>query len=430
MSILSIISLSFIVIVSLAISLSLEQTQVKPVNKQKFKISPFDLLLEAERNGLRGIYVIHWLLDDEDNWLNDKDENYIPPVEIKLIVPGGSRPRWSPQRNYILYERYGWICVMNRKGKTIQGWMHSYPVYGWGPDENTILIGSYRETSDPRIPKGLGFKTLWKEPWEAWEEKELYEPAIGVPAQYGIAFPHPQLPDELWLGNPTMSPDWTMHAFEAYRPISDCGRNYSKIYIVEWVSPPQSRTKDFSWLPIQRLTHLPDNLLEVNPKFSPYGKWIAFEVIDPKTFTHRVYVATPDGKTIQPIPLPSKIGEVDLSSEYNLTKIYYEHIRYRIIKWIDKEKLLIQSESMVFDESDIRFWLLDLTKNDWNFLFSIQESQKALVVIDKNRKFAVIYNAPTPYYLSASLEIMDLDTKKRHYIKEFPKDMIVYWMDW
>lgn len=427
--------LLFVAIVTLSVIGSLLGQTKKFAHKKQFELDPFDLLLEAEHpNGLRGIYVVHWLKD-----INNKRDNHIT-AEVKLIVPHGSRPRWSPQRNYILYERHGWIYVMDRKGNTVRGWMGGYPIYGWGPDDNAILIGAVRELL------GLGFKTLWKEPWDTWENwKDMFRnPTIGIPGQYGITFSHPKLPDELWLGAPTMSPDWSMHAFEGYRPLSNYGRNYSKIYVVEWIEPPQY-SKDHSWLPVWRLTALPDDLLEVNPKFSPDGKWIAFEVIDPKTSTHRVYLATPDGKVIRPIPLPySGNGKPNPSVPESVQewvrqskRRYYEQMRYKIVKWLSSKKLLIRLEQMTLtgridDNNIIEFWLVNLDKKDDSKLFAVK-TNVGLAVIHRNGEIAVTYNAPTPYHLGASLEVIDLkaeEGQKRYYIKNFPKDMIVYWMDW
>lgn len=316
--------------------------------------------------------------------------------------------------------------------------MGGYPVYGWGPDDNTILIGAVRHPSAdfPGSPAGLGFKTLWKEPWDTWEEwKDMFcNPMIGFSAQYGITFPHPKLPDELWLGTPTMSPDWSMHAFEGYRPISNYGRNYSKIYVVKWIEPPQY-SKDHSWLPIWRLTNLPDDMLEVNPKFSPNGKWVAFEVIDPKASTHWVYLATPDSKVIRPIPLPYPSIPDWLRES---TRQYYEQMRYKIVKWIGNEKLLVRLEPMTFTGriegiNTVEFWLVDLDKGDNSKLFAV-ETNVGLAVIHRNGEVMVTYNAPTPHYQGASLEVIDLKAekgqKRRYYVKGFPEDMIVYWMDW
>lgn len=416
------IPLFAVIVALLMIGLLLGQTKGR--GEQKFKLDPFDLLLEAEQpNGLRGVYVVHWLEDR-----NDRDD-YIP-AKVKLVIPHGSRPRWSPQRNYILYEQHDWIVVMDRRtGKTVKGWMGGLPVYGWGPDDNTILIGAYRTPQTEFALEGLGFKTLWKDPWDTWEEwEDMFQfPTIGIPAQYGITFPHPKLEDDLWLGAPTMSPDWSMHAFEGYRVISNYGRNYSKIYVVKWIKPPL-HSKGHDYLPVWRLTALPPDLLEVNPKFSPDGKWIAFEVIDPKASTHRVYLATPDGRVIRPIPLTFyEKGKLNL---FELRRKY----RYRIVEWLRNGKLLIRLEPMTFtgrvgNDDNIEFLLLDLNEDNNSRLF-IAETNTGLAAIDPNGEFIVTYNAPTPYYLGSSVKITDLKTGKNYYVKGFSKDMIVYWMDW
>jgi len=405
----------------------------KKATRQAFEVAPHELLLEAERPGAqRGIYVVRWLKPSRD----DLKHNRIP-AKVELIIPQGCRPRWSPQRSYILYERFGQIHVMDRKGNTVsqKGYMRGYPVYGWGPDDNSILVGSDRYLSDGTV--GLGFQTFWKEPWETWAEGILTD-TIGMPAQYGITFSHPQLPDDLWLGAPTMSPDWSMHAFEAYRPTSDYGRSYSKIYVVRWVNPPSEQFKDRSWLPIWRLTNLPDDLLEVNPKWSPDGKWIAFEVINPKSSTHRVYLASPDGKIVRPIPLPSPDELVHPNpSVQELLRHermrYYERMRYRVIKWLSKGKrMLIRMEA---EQSFIGFWLLDIDKLDVDNINCLKLLTTLinfkLTAISFNERFMVVYDSYAPGVpLNASLRLVDLEEQKGYYVKGFPEDMIVYWMDW
>lgn len=124
-----------IVVLSFGLSLDLKANEqyLQPLN---LEISPYDILLEAETpNSPRGIYVVHFL---------EKESN--PQkihAELRLLIPRGQRPRWSPQRQYILYECDGRIHVLERKtGKIVsqRGLMRGYPVYGWGPDDNKILI--------------------------------------------------------------------------------------------------------------------------------------------------------------------------------------------------------------------------------------------------------------------------------------------------
>lgn len=428
------ISLFAAIVVSLAIGFLLGQTKGRYVHEQKFKIDPFDLLLEAEcPNEPRGIYVVHWL--------NDRNKpNGRIRAKVKLLLPLGSRPRWSPHRNYILYERYRSIHVMDRKGNVVsqRGWMGNFPVYGWGPDDNAILIGTERSVeSDIPGLSSLGFKTLWKEPWEKWKRDHLGEP-IGHPGWGGITFSHHKLSDEWWLGAPTMSPDWSMHAFEAYRPISNYGRSYSKIYVVKWVEPPEEKViKSLDYLPIWRLTNLPDDLLEVNPKWSLDGKWIAFEVIDSKASTHRVYVATPDGKVIKPILLPFQepnIPDLPLSKiTWESNKRYYEgHVRYTIVKWLKGARLLTRLERMgpsSVTENSVEFWLVDLEEKHRSKLFRV-DTNVGLVAFNNTGDLAVAYNFPSPYHLGASLKAYDLSKGESYEVEGFPEDMIVYWMDW
>ena len=398
------------------------------IKKFDWYLKPYDILIEAEvPNGQRGIYVVR-LIESKSNRVKAK---------VSLIIPQGARPRWSPERRYVLFEWRGRICVADRHGTCVfqRGTMLGYPVYGWGPDDNTILVGADRYLGSG-YSQGLGFQTFWKEQWEDWTDVGLGLP-IGIPAQYGITFPHAKLPDYLWLSSPTMSPDYRMHAFEAFRPVPNYGRTYSKIYIVKWVKGPKE-ARNWDWLPIFRLTNLPDKLWEVNPKWSPDGKWIAFEVIDTETFTHRVYIASPhENSVVHPVPLPPHEDESG--------RIFYESMRYTIVKWLSEEELLTRLDPPAPRRplSSITFWLINIKNEKRSFLFSISELSenslfavshifRSIVVISDNgfRTKLILYTLPEENDEGDKRE----NKKERNIdyveVKGFPENMVVYWVDW
>ena len=391
----------------------LSEPKTKEQCPQPLEISPYDILLEAETpNSPRGIYVVHFL--------ERKSSPQEIHAEVRLLIPRGQRPRWSPRRQYILYECDGRIHVLERKtGKIVsqRGLMRGYPVYGWGPDDNKILLGSdrYIETQGKFTRTVLGFRVAWKDDRDDWTEDNLGD-TIGF-AVYGITFHHSKLAD-LWLGNPTLSPDGKRCAFEAYRLVSDYGRSYSKIYTIEWVEPPK-KSKDMEYLPIQRLTNLPDDLLEVNPKWSPDGKWIAFEVINPKALSHQVYIASPDGSIVKPIPMPRSYGN-----------------KYKIVKWFRKSpKLLICIERIneIINTNLHEFGVIDINTPD-NSKVIFCETNIGLIALSPNDNILAVYDAYAvnfPYTTSLRLIEIESDNPSiSRIVRGFPDNIIVYWMDW
>ncbi|MDW8026600.1 MAG: hypothetical protein RMK18_12165 [Armatimonadota bacterium] len=390
------------------------------IKKFNWRLSPFDILIEAEPpNGQRGIYAVR--LIEPSNQDNDDEK----PVKAKvdLIIPHGSRPRWSPKRHYVLFEWKGRIGVVDRNGVCVlqYGTMGGFPVYGWGPDDNTILIGAGRFT-ERAGREGLGFMTIWKKPWEIWTDRGLYEPG-GIPAVYGITFPHAKLPDDLWLGSPAMSPDHRMHAFEAFRPVPklNYGRTYSKIYLVKWVEPPGETIKNHDWLPISRLTNLPDELWEINPKWSPDGKWIAFEVIDNKAYKRRVYIASPEKGIVRPIPTLCQQRDKRF-------KHIYEDYQYSVLGWLSEKELLISTEFLEPVRETVTLWLFNLDKETLHCVFfgepisfAVSYLMRSIATISDDGFGPVLKLTKIEENEGEAFEIE---------VEGFPKDMTVYWMDW
>lgn len=160
-------------------------------------------------------------------------------------------------------------------------------------------------------------------------------------------------------------------------------------------------------------------------------------MIDPKASTHRVYVATPDGKVIKPILLPFQEPNIPDLPMHEATressKRYYErHIRYTIVKWLKGARLLTKVEQMgplSVTSNSVEFWLVDLEDKRRSKLFSVN-TNVGLVAIDNNGDLAAAYNFPSFYYLGASLEVYDLSKGESYEVEGFPEDMVVYWMDW
>lgn len=411
------------------------QSQIPPRPKFSPPLKGTEILLEADqpesKQRRRGI----WAMDPKTG-------------KVRFLIPNGSRPFWSPKRNYIAYQKYNEIKVIDKAGRFE---VSCSPVFfekgqlvGWGHNEELLLYIT------PNFH--LGF--LRFNP----KKTSLTEAGFVDISDY---FP------KHYIGNPTISFDGKYIVFEAFRYIPGIGKINSKLVLAELYERISSYViiggflEKFSDLDIdldikniRRLTSLPMEFIEINPQWSPDNKKIAFEVVGLNKSNRIAHIINLDGSGLKGFKL--YIGHLR-DKEEALIKIQeglvtemevYDDHELRVIGWLSSSRIAIaesifelnryadRMNELVAGLVAVRVVDIEQTHPFVDFLTTGRNSK--FLQISPNKKQLVLGEGFDDFLTSVYLfDIPETQNINQLYL-EFPlpepvplsKPLAVYWANW
>ncbi len=314
-------------------------------------------------------------------WALDPDTG-----KIRLLIPDGEHPIWEPQHNYFAYRKGDNIFITPRSGAYEERVMwigerwHSTLTFpfdllepvGWIPNHGVLLFlgpskqlvrspGSI-ECQGDSTPSFQGISAARLIPLKTHLEALKYRSrrwsAYAWHLDTSKAFPFHH------CGNPSASPDGKHIVFEVFRYAPGIGKLSSKIAIAEikWM---EKKSRPAELENVRRLTQLPEDLLEVNPRWSPDGKMIAFDVIDPKDASRTPHVIRIDGTGLKGWKLSrDDLGREHIRLQDGLTKTEHED-EVRVLDWLaDGRLVLVQAKPAsiiaLTDRLVDMVWVVDL----------------------------------------------------------------------
>lgn len=429
-------------------TLQVRRLQFKPPLKGTEILMEADQLSSKQRK--RGI----WALDPEKG-------------KARFLIPDGSRPIWSPKRNYFAYRKINVINVVSRDGTyhdpLITPSSDDGELMGWGHTEQWILFVGPILLGDPTPERRLPpLQTIC---FASFDPKKYYLFESGMVYVYEV-FP------EYHCGNPSVSPDDKRIAFEVFKYASGIGKLNSKIAIASIAS------RDSSILPfrriyvenVHRLTQLPVELGEINPKWSPDGKKIAFDVIDLQRGRRTTHIINVDGTGLKGLKLSKEEITVTTPSgrsfkkkttllriEEGLVRGNHEN-ELRVLGWLSDNRLIVVETEFAltrfvnkmdnFDYCE-GIWIVDFEQRHPPLLIIPYTSMRtSFLCLSSSKKqlawsFAVgdclismkLLKIPSPHEKEAISILHQWWASLKRYSSHLfdvsvPRDLAVYWMNW
>lgn len=403
-----------------------------------------EILLEADqpKSELRRRGI--WALDPETD-------------KARFLIPNGSRPIWSPKRNYFAYRKYNFIHVVDVKGRidaeTEPGRAGDGELLGWGHNERWILYIA-------PVCRRIGWELLGNFVYLQTIKFARFNPKKPYMEDGGIVNVWEKFPLH-HVGNASISPDGKYIAFEVFKYASGVGKLNSKIALAEL------REENGALLVknIRRLTSLPMELMEINPKWSPDNKRIAFDVVNPGNGSRIAHVINLDGSELRGLRLyqeeiyPRVKGkEKLLRVEEGLVRESLMNKDLRVLDWLPDNRLAVVESKFILtrhvDRLDDRFgdcegvWVVDFEKRhppllipclmglgEIKFLFLSPDKKRLAIAggVDEFIIFIELIDIPDPQNKGAmSIIHPHRATLKfpfsRRYLSSF--ESTVYWINW
>ncbi|MCS7278374.1 MAG: hypothetical protein NZ531_05980 [Aquificaceae bacterium] len=434
---------SFVLIVQIATSQSMK------VRRLKFSppLKGTEILLEADlpksQQRRRGI----WALDPKTG-------------KVRFLIPNGNRPIWSPKRNYFAYQEYNFVKVIDKKGEfeaILFPDIEDGQLVGWGHNEQWVL---YMEPM---------FQRIEEEPFENFVYLQTIHFAHFNPKEPSLSNRGILDVSEVFplhhVGNVSISSNGKYIAFEVFKYVPGIGKLNSKIAMAELVKENGALLAKN----IRRLTSLPLELMEINPKWSSNSKQIAFEIVDPQKGNRIAHVINLDGTGLKGLRLYReeiyrhvKGKEKLLRVEEGLVTESYMNHDLRILDWLPDNRLVVVESKFKLTRHvsrlDDRFtecmgvWIVDFERRhpslfiyDFHLFAGLGEDKFLLLSPDKKRLVGgdgvddfllsiTLLDIPEPQNKDAMqiLHSYKAILKRPPHLEPIPlsNHLAVYWMNW
>lgn len=418
-----------------------KEAQGRKVNrKYSWRLTGEEILLQLEhRRGKQpsGIYAINPFKRGD---------------KLRLLIPGGERPAWSPTRKFFAYLRDEWLCVVRSDGSeegkiaysladseyyfldptVIWGWNDEYAVV-----ERNLAFGS-------KVLVGHGTAEYYMDP----ESSPTPEPGTFViPLSKPTSLTGEREPimwtDLMNTNNPTFSPDGKYMAMEVYPGPMDLKRGQSRILIYEFLTD-EPDTEEWWFLLARcfkgkgrRLTSLTGDECELMPLWSPTGEWIAFTLVNLKEGFVAPVVVRPDGSDMTMLLpkdrfwpsnkwVPIGVWLTEAWRRYATSPYDWGDPHITPVEWSPDGKYLLLNEGERFSSLIVAKW--EGGKWYWRGAWGVLSQVRFATWGPKGPWFAYIAGK-RPSEEGDCIELINVETLE-HILLPLDPNLAVKYMDW
>jgi hypothetical protein len=392
--------------------------------------------------------------------------------KTRFLIPNGSRPFWSPKRNYFSYQDHNHIKIVNKKGKIQASFCSIHTdgyLAGWGHNEKWIIYIAPCSSStflpskeDPYEEFGY-FQTIYFLSWNPLKLSLVEAGAVDLTNWFSM---HPLH----HIGTPSISPDGKQIVFEVFKYAPGIGKFYSKIFVADLVESERVGNTYLLVKNIRRLTRLPEEIMEINPRWSPDGNQIAFEIVTPQKGNLVTHIINREGNELKGLRLyleeikittdrgSFRAKETLLEIKYGLVTECYLNHSLRVVGWLSKNRIVVADLEYKLtrypDLIDYSFnglrsvWIVDLEQKHPPVLLLVTgpgslTGQGRFLCLSKNRlvltsmvdDFLIALDLyEIPEYYDKALQIIhkhkSIIKQLFHHFLKPNRSLVVYWMNW